>query len=166
MSAALRTPEHQKLARRVILQRALKLKEAEARSSRNTIIGFVCPEKGHTHSIQQAGNRWEATTQEPDIYLAAVMERAVTSNKRFIIIFGGRGSSKSVAVADIALVAAKDNGDKAYCLREYQSSIKNSIQSLLEDEAKRLPGTRANSNVIMVILRRRKRLDIGAGRRG
>lgn len=116
------------------------LKERERRNSlkTSTVVGLVCPQKGLTHAIKKTKGVWSKTDQEPEVYLSAKMERVLTSNKRFIIVIGGRGSSKSVCVADICLIDARDNKSKTYCLREYQSSIKNSVHSLLKEEAKRL----------------------------
>ena len=41
-------------------------------------------------------------------------------------------------MADLCLIEAKDMGSKTYFLREYQSSIKNSVHSLLKEEISRL----------------------------
>lgn len=103
-----------------------------------TVYGFVCPEKGFTHALSNKTGSWTLTQEEPTIYLAAKLERAVISTKRYIIIIGGRGSSKSIAAADIALADAKDTGAKTFFLREYQSSIDDSVHSLLSDEIPRL----------------------------
>ena len=112
----------------------------------STVIGFVDPKtKKHAHSIVKIGKTWTTTTEKPEVYLAAKLERVVTSNKRFIVLFGGRGSSKSVGVADIAEIDARDNGAKTYFLREYQSSIKQSVHNLLKDEAERLGFTEFQS---------------------
>lgn len=110
----------------------------ELKSREKTVIGFVCPDKGHTHSIVKTDSGWTESQAEPSVYLPAKLERVVKSNKRFIIIIGGRGSAKSVSVADICLIKARDEGVKTYCLREYQSSIKNSVHSLLKEETARL----------------------------
>ncbi len=72
------------------------------------------------------------------MYLAEKLERAVVSDKRFIVIIGGRGSAKSVGVIDIMLAGMMDYGDKVYFLREFQTSIKQSIHSLNIEEIKRL----------------------------
>lgn len=132
------SPDRKGLERRAAAVLELRRRESVTRDKRNTVVGFVCPKQGHTHSIHVVGGQWVATTDKADVYLAAVLERAVRSNKRFIAIIGGRGSGKSIGVADIALIGAKDNQEKSYCLREYQSSIKNSIQSLLTSEVERL----------------------------
>lgn len=121
-----------------------RIKKLEARTPPvqsivdRVVVGFVCPKKGFTHSITNFNHSWVASNDEPTVYLPAKLERALTSTKRFIIIIGGRGSGKSVGVADICLIHAMNNDSKTYCLREYQSSIKNSVHSLIKEEAKRL----------------------------
>lgn len=105
----------------------------------STCVGFVDPIKGFTHSIIKDNNGgWGITQKEPEMYLAAKLERVLTSKKRFIVVIGGRGSSKSVGIGDIALIDARDNLSKSYFLREFQSSIKSSVHSLLKEEISRL----------------------------
>lgn len=116
----------------------IQLSEEKARREKRTVVGIVDPIKGHTHSVTLLKGEWVLTNKEPDAYLAAKLEPVLKSFKRYIIVIGGRGSSKSVGVADITLFDAVDNGAKTYCLREYQSSIKNSVHSLLKDEISRL----------------------------
>lgn len=103
-----------------------------------TVVGLVCPIKGHTHSLSNKSGSWQSTLDKPSIFIPLIMEKVLTSNKRFIVLIGGRGSGKSISAADICLIDAKDNGAKTYFLREFQSSIKNSVHSLLKDEITRL----------------------------
>lgn len=126
------------------------LAELERRQGMVTIVGIVHPVDGHTHSLVNRGGEWKRTKEDPQVYLPAKLECVLTSTKRFIIVIGGRGSGKSVGVADICLIDAKDNGAKTYCLREYQSSIRNSIHSLLKEEIERLelPGFEVQDNGI------------------
>lgn len=114
------------------------LEEKERRNAKNTCIGFVDPKNGLTHALKRSGSEWKETAQTPDIYLPAKLEPILTRPKRFMVIIGGRGSGKSLGVGDIRLIGAKDKGEKTYCLREYQSSIKASVHSLLSDEIERL----------------------------
>lgn len=119
----------------------LLLEERARRKSSGTVVGLVHPVDGHTHSVVRRAGKWQVTTEEPSVYLPAKLEPVLKSNKRFIVVIGGRGSGKSVGVADICLIDAKDNNAKTYCLREYQSSIRNSIHSLLKEEIQRLDFT-------------------------
>jgi len=116
----------------------LEAKTTVASGDTYTVFGFVDPKVGFTHAISNKGGAWQETDEEPDVFLAAKLEPAVTTNKRFVILIGGRGSSKSVAAADICLADAKDTGAKTFYLREYQSSIKDSVHSLLKEEIPRL----------------------------
>jgi phage terminase large subunit len=118
-----------------------KKRRQEQRRASATVIGIVCPVNGHTHSVVRRDGQWSETDEDPQVYLPAKLEPVLKSTKRFIVIIGGRGSGKSVGVADICLIDAKDNNAKTYCLREYQSSIRNSIHSLLKEEISRLEFT-------------------------
>lgn len=119
-------------------EKAKLLPFVREKKKRTTVIGLVHPVKGLTHSIIKYKGSWVKTSREPEVYLATKLERVITSTKRFIIIIGGRGSGKSVGIADICLIDAKYNGSKTYCLREYQSSLKNSVYNLLKEEYERL----------------------------
>lgn len=58
--------------------------------------------------------------------------------KRVKVAIGGRGSAKSMTVADICLMDAQTKGIKTACFREYQNSIDDSVHALLSDEIDRL----------------------------
>ena len=53
---------------------------------------------------------------------------------RFKVIFGGRGSGKSVNVAKALLIQAAEQPLRILCARELQASIKDSVHKLLSDE--------------------------------
>ena len=101
-------------------------------------VGFVDPEKGFTHALTWSGSEWKESDKSPNAYLPAKLEVVLLSNKRFIGVVGGRGSGKSNGIGDICIIKARTHGDKTYCLREFQSSIKNSVYSLIRDEIHRL----------------------------
>ena len=133
--AELSRPEKIKLAKAID-------ERARRRSEDMTVVGLVSPTSRQlVKTIQNNGMHWVEVDKEPTVYLAEKLESVLTSTKRFIIVIGGRGSSKSLGVGDICLIDAKDNEDKTYCLREFQSSIKNSVHSLLKDEIARLEMT-------------------------
>ena len=104
----------------------------------STVIGIVSPNKGLTHCIKKQKGVWVKTIDLPEVYLPQKLEKALTSSKRFIVIMGGRGSAKSVGGVDICLIDGKDTGAKTYFLREYQSSIKQSVHNLIKSEIERL----------------------------
>ena len=51
--------------------------------------------------------------------------------KRYKVLFGGRGSSKSYTVADSLLIIGYGGKIKVLCGREFQNSIADSVHSLL-----------------------------------
>lgn len=119
-------------------QAAALLEQRRRMSSRYTVVGLVCPTDGHTHSLSNKTGSWAASKEPPTCYLAKKLEPVLTSKKRYIVIYGGRGSSKSIGGHNICIFDAKDNGIKTYCLREYQSSIESSVYSLIKAEIERL----------------------------
>ena len=121
-------------SRRTELRQTQLRREMERR--KRTAVGLVCPDRGLIKTIAKRGS-WAETKAQPDIYLPAKMERVITTDKRFVIVLGGRGSGKSVSIADICIMRARDDRVRTYCLREYQSSIKNSVHSLLKAEITR-----------------------------
>ncbi len=57
---------------------------------------------------------------------------------RLKIIYGGRGSGKSMAVAEFLVISALSGFERILCAREIQKSIKESSKRLLEETAERL----------------------------
>ena len=104
----------------------------------STVFGVVSTTGDLLRKIEYVGGEWALSDRPATIYTAEKLERAVTSNKRFVIVYGGRGSMKSVGVVDIMLSGVMDRGDKVYCLREYQESIAESVHSLNKEEIKRI----------------------------
>lgn len=58
--------------------------------------------------------------------------------KRFKVVYGGRGSGKSMTIADLLLMDSQINGTKIGCFREVQNSIEDSVHALLKEEIERL----------------------------
>ena len=50
---------------------------------------------------------------------------------RYKIIYGGRGSGKSYAVAEVLIIKSLQKKHLILCGREFQNSIKESVHSLL-----------------------------------
>lgn len=129
--------------------------EQEARTksatrSHKTIFGIVCPKEGLLYSLEHEGQGWVQSDRVPDIYISKKMELALKAKTRFVVLIGGRGSSKSLTEADIDLVLAKDLGFKIYELREFQNSLEDSVHSLLQSESERLSlqGFTSQNNII------------------
>ena len=104
----------------------------------STVFGIVHPDGRHLRSIEYVNGEWVETDKEPQIYTAEKLEPAVKTKKRFVIIYGGRGSMKSVGAVDICIAGVMDFGDKVYGLREFQSSIEDSVHALVKEEIERL----------------------------
>jgi len=115
-----------------------------------TVFGIVCPKSGFLYSLKYDSGDWIKTLETPDVYIAAKLERVLKSKKRFVGVFGGRGSGKSVQLHDIAIAGVKDLGDKVYCLREFQNSLEDSVHSLITKECDRLKfeGFSTQNNII------------------
>lgn len=111
---------------------------AKSGNAHSTVFGIVHPDGRHLHSIECVEGEWVRTDKPVTIYTAEKLERAVTSKKRFVIIYGGRGSMKSVGAVDICTAGVMDYGDKVFCLREFQSSIAESVHALIKEEILRL----------------------------
>lgn len=60
------------------------------------------------------------------------------SDKRYIILYGGRGSSKSWTVAAYLILKAIERKRRILCVREIQTSIADSVHKLLSDTIERL----------------------------
>lgn len=74
----------------------------------------------------------------PEMLIPKKLQKIIGAKQRFIVLFGGRGSSKSMSVADIVLMRAQTEKAKVGCFREFQNSIEDSVHSLLESEINRL----------------------------
>ncbi len=71
----------------------------------------------------------------------------LTAKQRFIVVEGGRGSGKSIGLADITIMKA-EQGLSCLCGREFQNSIDDSVLSLLESRIEKhgLPGWSKSNN--------------------
>jgi phage terminase large subunit len=114
------------------------LLEERARRRKPTAVGLVSPTKGHVGTLVNQSGEWQPTDAKPDVYLPHKFGPVLTSRKRFVVVIGGRGSGKSISVGDLCLMDARGQLAKTYCLREYQTSIRNSVHSLLKMEIERL----------------------------
>lgn len=72
------------------------------------------------------------------MFFAEILKPMFLRPKRFIILIGGRGSGKTVAKAGHGLIAMHDLGRNLMCIREFQSSISDSVHAVLSAEVSRL----------------------------
>ena len=101
------------------------------------LIGLVSPNGKIVKGIDY--ETLEETTidfpaQTATFYLPAKFEKIITSNKRFIVLIGGRGSGKSIGKGRLSLADMLVHKASIYCLREFQKSIKDSVHSLLSKQ--------------------------------
>lgn len=70
-------------------------------------------------------------------------------HRRYKTLYGGRGSGKSVGIADCMLLKSMQ-GQKVACFREFQNKIEDSVYTLLQEEIERhkLTGYKVLSNRI------------------
>ena len=140
--------------KRLSLARIEKLESAvqQVNTSRqhDTVFGIVCPQNGLLYSLAHDGSDWVKSDRYPEVFISKKMEIALRAKTRFVILIGGRGSSKSLTEVDIDLVLAKDLGYKIYELREFQNSLEDSVHSLLQSEIERLGinGFTSQNNII------------------
>lgn len=104
----------------------------------SSVFGIVAASGELLRSVKRIDGSWIEVDEKPEIYLAEKLERVLYSNRRFVVVIGGRGSAKSVGVHDIVLSRVRDTGAKVMCMREFQESIAESVHSLLEEEIGRL----------------------------
>ena len=106
---------------------------------RYTVIGFVSAKtKKLVSAYRLVDNRWTKTSKEPTAYFAEVLAPMFIRPKRFIILIGGRGSGKTVAEAGKGLIGMHDLKRNLMCIREFQSSVADSVHAVLSAEVSRL----------------------------
>ncbi len=71
-------------ANSIQIQAAAELELRRRRARRYTVVGLVCPKSGHTHSLSNKSGSWLLTQEDPQVYIAAKLEKVLKSNKRYI----------------------------------------------------------------------------------
>ena len=74
----------------------------------------------------------------PEMTVPRCFAPILKKKKRFKILVSGRGAGKSMTVADILILKAQTEGIKILACREFQSSIIESVHSLVSGEIERL----------------------------
>lgn len=72
-----------------------------------------------------------------NVTIPTVFKELLTTKKRIKLFYGGRAGGKSYAFADSLLLKGRQERLFIVCLREIQSSIKDSVKKLLEDRIER-----------------------------
>ncbi|MDB4302175.1 phage terminase large subunit [bacterium] len=105
----------------------------------SSVIGFVSPQsKVLTSTYHLVGSTWEATVKEPTVFFPEVVKPMFLAPKRFMALIGGRGSGKTLVEGDHGLVNMHDLGRNMMCIREFQSSVSDSVHAVLSSEISRL----------------------------
>lgn len=107
----------------------------------STPFGLYEPSEGGprlVRTIKQVKGEWIETDDQAKAKIPLVLEPVLTRPKRFIILIGGRGSGKSQSEGQIVVVDMHDQGIKTACFREFQNSIDDSVQSLLESQVRKI----------------------------
>ena len=108
------------------------------RQAEKTVYGFYRPTGEYggelVKCLQEQNGEYVEVDLPPTVTLAAKLEPILTKRKRFKVLYGGRGSTKSIGVASIRAAQAKDYGYKTLCLRELQNTIDDSVHALLVEQ--------------------------------
>lgn len=80
----------------------------------------------------------EASNQELNLNLPAKIRPVFQGSDRYQILYGGRGSGKTVSIAQILLTEGYVQKHRILCTREIQKTIRESVHQVLCDEIDRL----------------------------
>ena len=79
-----------------------------------------------------------ATDEEPTILLIEKLECMILKHKKYKLMFGGRGGTKSRMAQDVTAGEVNSQGSKVFVLRERMKSLKESIFAGIEKSIKDL----------------------------
>lgn len=79
-----------------------------------------------------------ACLEHPEEFLAPWALPLISQPSRYKVLYGGRGSGKSYAVADALLIEGARRKIRVLCAREFQVSIKDSVHYLLKERVEAL----------------------------
>ena len=117
---------------------AIKLEQKRRRGLGMTKYGIVNMDREVIRVIQDNGEgKFVEIDDEPSILVPEALEKIISSRKRFVVLYGGRGGGKSHTVAEILLAKAKDYAIKTLCVREFQASIRDSSHAALAEAIER-----------------------------
>lgn len=71
-----------------------------------------------------------------DLKVNKKLERFLTCHKPLKIIVGGRGSGKSIGIADILTYKMLTETASVMCLREFQKSIEDSVHNVMSESVR------------------------------
>jgi len=74
----------------------------------------------------------------PKLQVPRKLKPVLTTKKRFVILIGGRGSTKSETVGRVLVMRSQTEAADILCGREYQNSIEDSVHKIIKDLIGRL----------------------------
>lgn len=120
------------------LRRRLEALEAKAvvkdLGAERTRFGIWSKDKTLLRVISDVDGEFIEVGGDPQVNLPEKLEPVLTRPKRFIGIFGGRGSGKSMSVSGITTAFMRDYGYKIGYFREYMNSIEDSVYSSIKSQ--------------------------------
>lgn len=105
---------------------------------RMTVYGIVDMQLNVIRKWTRSGKQFALCDGEPDLLIPEKLEPLLLKQKKYKIVYGGRGGAKSITVMDILAAEAKDFGSSVMCFREVQKSLKESVFKGLKGEIRRL----------------------------
>ena len=78
---------------------------------------------------QKIDDKWQLVQVDkaPDVLIPENLEKLLTVPKKYKVIYGGRGGTKSITIMNLMNASMNDFGDNIMCFREVQKSIKSSV---------------------------------------
>lgn len=73
----------------------------------------------------------------PSLKINKKLERLFTAKQQIIVLIGGRGSGKSIAVGDFLTFKMGTEAADIYCLREFQDSVADSVHRVFADSVQK-----------------------------
>jgi len=81
--------------------------------------------------------KMEATNDEPTVFLIKKLEPFIVKYKKYKLLYGGRGGTKTRFAQNVFIADVHSSGSKNYVLRERMTALKESIYSGIETSIKR-----------------------------
>jgi phage terminase large subunit len=69
----------------------------------------------------------------PSVKINGKLRPILETKRPIVVVYGGRGSGKSLGIGDIMTIKMRSEGADIYCLREYQDSIVDSVHRVMCD---------------------------------
>lgn len=69
----------------------------------------------------------KSVRKKADVLIPENLEKMLTVKKKYKVIYGGRGGTKSVTISNLLVASMNDFGDDVMCFREVQKSLKSSV---------------------------------------